>query len=151
MHSYIKRVIGLPGETVEIKKGIIYIDGKEFKEDYDTSVIQEAGLAAEKMKLKKQEYFVLGDNRLSSTDSRSAEVGAVKKTEIEGKLSLIHISMVHTAKPGKKQVAIGLVASAAFCAFLCGCLLYTSIRPFRDGTSLDNDCHRIPVLILYFA
>ncbi len=95
MHSYIKRVIGLPGETVEIKSGIIYIDGKEFKEDYDTSVIQEAGLAAEKMKLKKQEYFVLGDNRLSSTDSRSAEVGAVKKTEIEGKAWFVASPLKH--------------------------------------------------------
>lgn len=95
MHSYIKRVIGLPGETVEIKDGIIYIDGKELEEDYDTSAIKDAGLAAEKMELKKQEYFVLGDNRLSSTDSRSAEVGAVKKTEIEGKAWLIASPLKH--------------------------------------------------------
>ena len=84
MHSYMKRVIGLPGETVEIKDGIVYIDGEELEEDYKTSAIKEAGLAAEKVKLKSQEYFVLGDNRLSSMDSRSVEVGNVKKTEIEG-------------------------------------------------------------------
>ena len=85
MHSYMKRVIALPGETVEIRGGIIYINGKELEEDYETSAVKDPGLASEKIKLKKQEYFVLGDNRLSSTDSRSIEVGNVKKTEIEGK------------------------------------------------------------------
>ena len=85
MHSYMKRVIALPGETVEIRGGIIYINGKELEEDYETSAVKDPGLASEKIKLKNQEYFVLGDNRLSSTDSRSIEVGNVKKTEIEGK------------------------------------------------------------------
>lgn len=85
MHSYMKRVIGLPGETVEIKEGIIYIDGEELEEDYETTAIKEAGLAAEKVKLSEQEYFVLGDNRLSIADSRSEEVGNVKKIDIEGK------------------------------------------------------------------
>lgn len=95
MHSYMKRVIGLPGETVEIKDGIVYIDGKELEEDYKTSAIKEAGLAAEKVKLKSQEYFVLGDNRLSSMDSRSVEVGNVKKTEIEGRAWFIASPLRH--------------------------------------------------------
>ena len=95
VHSYMKRVIGLPGETVEIKEGILYINGKELQEDYKTTAIQEAGLASEKIKLKKQEYFVLGDNRLSSIDSRSLEVGNVKKTEIEGKAWFIASPMKH--------------------------------------------------------
>lgn len=95
MHSYMKRVIGLPGETVEIKDGIIYIDGEELEEDYKTSAIKEAGLAAEKVKLKSQEYFVLGDNRLSSMDSRSVEVGNVKKTEIEGRAWFIASPLRH--------------------------------------------------------
>lgn len=95
VHSYIKRVIGLPGETVEIKEGILYIDGKELQEEYKTSAIKEAGLASEKIKLKKQEYFVLGNNRLSSTDSRSLEVGNVKKTEIEGQAWFVASPMKH--------------------------------------------------------
>ena len=95
MHSYMKRVIGLPGETVEIKDGIVYIDGEELEEDYKTSAIKEAGLAAEKVKLKSQEYFVLGDNRLSSMDSRSVEVGNVKKTEIEGRAGFIDSPLRH--------------------------------------------------------
>ena len=95
MHSYMKRVIGLPGETVEIKDGIVYIDGEELEEDYKTSAIKEAGLAAEKVKLKSQEYFVLGDNRLSSMDSRSVEVGNVKKTEIEGRAWFIDSPLRH--------------------------------------------------------
>ncbi len=94
-HSYMKRVIGLPGETVEIKEGILYIDGKELQEDYKTTAIKEAGLASEKIKLKKQEYFVLGDNRLSSIDSRSLEVGNVKKTEIEGQAWFVASPMKH--------------------------------------------------------
>lgn len=85
LHSHIKRVIGLPGETVEIRDGIIYIDDEQLSEKYDTTVVKEAGLAEKKIKLGEQEYFVLGDNRLSSTDSRSEEVGNVKKPEIEGK------------------------------------------------------------------
>ena len=95
MHSYMKRVIGLPGETVEIKDGIVYIDGEELEEDYKTSAIKEAGLAAEKVKLKSQEYFILGDNRLSSMDSRSVEVGNVKKTEIEGRAWFIASPLRH--------------------------------------------------------
>lgn len=95
VHSYMKRVIGLPGDIVEIKEGILYINGKELQEDYKTTAIQEAGLASEKIKLKKQEYFVLGDNRLSSIDSRSLEVGNVKKTEIEGQAWFIASPMKH--------------------------------------------------------
>ena len=95
VHSYMKRVIGLPGETVEIKEGILYINGKELQEDYKTTAIKEAGLASEKIKLKKQEYFVLGDNRLSSIDSRSLEVGNVKKTEIEGQAWFVASPMKH--------------------------------------------------------
>lgn len=84
-HSYIKRVIGLPGETVEIKDGEVYINGKALEEDYKKTEISDPGLAKEAVQLKENEYFVLGDNRNGSEDSRMPEVGNVKKKEIEGK------------------------------------------------------------------
>lgn len=83
--SYIKRIIGLPGETVQIKDGDIYIDGEKLKEDYDTTAIENPGTASEKITLDGDEYFVLGDNRKNSEDSRMADIGNVKRSEIEGK------------------------------------------------------------------
>lgn len=86
LHVYMKRIVGLPGETIQIKDGKLYIDGKELEEEYKTTAIEDAGVAAEEIKLKKDEYFVLGDNRMASEDSRSQKVGNVKKTDIEGKV-----------------------------------------------------------------
>ena len=86
-HSYyeIKRVIGLPGETVKIKNGIIYINDEVLKEKVKTETIENAGLAEEGIKLDDNEYFVLGDNRNDSEDSGFASVGNVLKNEILGK------------------------------------------------------------------
>lgn len=86
MHSYIKRIIGLPGETVQIVDGKIYIDGEVLEEEYTTSSLEIAGLAANKIELGGDEYFVLGDNRENSEDSRMADIGNVKRSEIEGKV-----------------------------------------------------------------
>lgn len=83
--SYIKRIIGLPGETVQIKDKEIYINGEKLEEDYETTAIEEAGTAAEEITLDGDEYFVLGDNRRNSEDSRMADIGNVKRSEIEGK------------------------------------------------------------------
>lgn len=88
-HYYIKRLIGLPGETVEIKKGNIYINDKKLKESYQTTEIEEPGIAAEPITLSGEEYFVLGDNRKSSDDSRNADIGNVKRSEIDGKVWFI--------------------------------------------------------------
>lgn len=85
MHSYIKRIIGLPGETVQIMDGKIYIDGEVLAEEYETSSLDAAGVAANKIVLGGDEYFVLGDNRENSEDSRMADIGNVKRSEIEGK------------------------------------------------------------------
>ena len=86
-HSYfeIKRVIGLPGETVKIKNGIVYINDEAMKEKVKTEAISNSGLAEEGVKLDDNEYFVLGDNRNDSEDSRFAGIGNVLKNEILGK------------------------------------------------------------------
>ena len=85
---YIKRVIGLPGETVQIKNGKVYINGKKLKSDIYgiTKYIDEPGIAEEPLELGKDEYFCLGDNRPVSYDSRYEEVGSVHRSEIIGKV-----------------------------------------------------------------
>lgn len=85
---YIKRVIGLPGETIQIKGSTIYINGKELKENYGKDPIDYSGIAEEPIKLGKDEFFVLGDNREISKDSRYAVVGPVKRENIEGRAFL---------------------------------------------------------------
>ena len=85
---YIKRVIGLPGETVQIKKGKVYINGKKLKSDIYgiTKYIDEPGIAEEPLELGKDEYFCLGYNRPVIYDSRYEEVGPVHRSEIIGKV-----------------------------------------------------------------
>lgn len=82
---YIKRVIGLPGETVQIMNGEILIDGDPLDENYGYETIESAGLAAEPLTLGEGEYFVLGDNRNDSMDSREPSVGLIRREEIIGR------------------------------------------------------------------
>lgn len=85
---YIKRIIGLPGETVQIgEDGTIYIDGQALSESYGREVIDpdKVGRAYEPITLGSDEYFVLGDNRNCSSDSRVAEVGNIKRDQIIGR------------------------------------------------------------------
>lgn len=83
---YIKRIIGLPGERVRIDgNGIIYINDEKLSESYGKEVIRDAGLAASEIQLGDAEYFVLGDNRNNSMDSRDARIGLVKEDEITGR------------------------------------------------------------------
>lgn len=85
---YIKRIIGLPGETVYISEnGDIYINEQKLEENFGKEVIEEnrRGLAAEPIVLGEDEYFVLGDNRNHSSDSRFADVGNIKRKNIIGK------------------------------------------------------------------
>ena len=85
----IKRVIGLPGETIQIKDGVIFINDKEIKDRSGLSEIEEAGLAKEPVTLSNDEYFVIGDKRKESIDSRSNEVGNVRRKNILRKASFI--------------------------------------------------------------
>lgn len=84
-HYYVKRVVGLPGETVQIKDGSVYIDGVLLEEDEELDKMIDAGIAQNELTLAADEYFVLGDNRNSSEDSRSGNIGAVRKNNIIGK------------------------------------------------------------------
>ncbi len=85
-HAYlIKRIIGLPGEKVQINAGKIYINDIELIESYGLEVIQSGGIAEMPLLLGEDEYFVMGDNRNDSIDSRFEEVGNVKRTDIIGK------------------------------------------------------------------
>ena len=85
-HSNIKRVMGLPGETVKIENGKLYIDEEEVVNEFITESIKDAGFAQDEILLGADEYFVLGDNLGNSEDSRFANIGNVNKQDIEGKV-----------------------------------------------------------------
>ena len=82
-HYYVKRVVAVPGQTVLIENGILYVDGEPVGEEtYD--LISYPGIAENEVTLGQDEYFVLGDNCNNSEDSRSGNIGAVKKDTIVG-------------------------------------------------------------------
>ena len=82
----IKRVIAVPGQTVVIKSGIVYVNNKAYTAPVETTSIDDAGLASNTITLGKDEYFVLGDNRDVSEDSRYQSVGNVLRSQIRGKI-----------------------------------------------------------------
>ena len=84
---YIKRVIGLPGETIQIAGDHIYINGEILMEEFGKEAMEEGseGIALYPYTLGEDEYFVLGDNRNLSIDSRQPQVGAIKENMIIGK------------------------------------------------------------------
>ena len=82
---YIKRIIGMPGETVQVIDGMVYINGEMLDESYGKEVMLYAGEASEPVILGENEYFVLGDNRNNSSDSRDPSVGNIREDQIIGK------------------------------------------------------------------
>ena len=86
-HSYysVARVMGLPGETVKIEDGYLYIDGKQLEEKYNFPAMENGGLALDDVVLDEDEYFVLCDNRNEGEDSRNANTGNIPKKNIVGK------------------------------------------------------------------
>lgn len=86
--SVIKRVIGLPCETIQIINGEVYVNEKKLNDDISREYIEYSGLAKEKIKLDENSIFVLGDNRNNSEDSRHDWLGIVNLNQIEGKAIL---------------------------------------------------------------
>lgn len=86
---HVKRVIALPGETIQIKDGLILINGKTYIENKEFPNISKPGIAEDGVKLGSDQYFVLGDNRNNSEDSRFADVGNIKKRQIYGSVWFI--------------------------------------------------------------
>lgn len=85
-HLNIKRVVGLPGETIKVENEVLYIDGEAYESEYVATGIEDAGIAEEAIILGEDEYFVIGDNVNNSEDSRFANIGNVDKQDIQGKV-----------------------------------------------------------------
>lgn len=83
---YIRRVIGLPNETVRIKEGVIYINDEPLELDFNEDYLINGGLAEEGITLEMDEYFVLGDNYNEAEDSRLSSIGNIQKDQIIGKI-----------------------------------------------------------------
>ena len=83
---YIKRIIGMPGETVQVIGGYVYINGELLESDiYGAEPMESGQLADQPITLGADEYFVLGDNRNHSSDSRDPSVGVLKSSDLLGR------------------------------------------------------------------
>ncbi len=86
--TYIRRIVGLPGETVQISDGVVYINGVPLSEKYRSGEMVYSGTASTALTLNNDEYFVLADNRSNNVDSRDSTIGPVDGHEIVGKVWL---------------------------------------------------------------
>lgn len=98
----IKRVVGIPGDTVKIEDGTVYINDQQLVEPYETQKTQ----GTQTVTLGQDEYFVLGDNRGSSSDSRS--FGSVKRSVIKGKVWLVYWPVVKSNRSGGFRTVSGV-------------------------------------------
>lgn len=85
--SVVKRIIGLPGEKIQIKDGKVYINDEPLAENYISEYIEDSGIAEAPMILGKEEYFVLGDIPDKSFDSRYEDFGLIHKKIVTGKIT----------------------------------------------------------------
>lgn len=85
-HLYVKRVVAVPGDTVQIRDSELYVNDVRVKDSFDKMI--DSGIASEKIVLGEDEFFVLGDNRNNSEDSRSDTIGTIHKSEILGEVWL---------------------------------------------------------------
>ena len=88
-HYYVRRVVGVPGDRVQIREGVLYINGSIYTEETQVDLMAEAGIAEQEIVLGDGEYFLLGDNRNNSEDSRYANIGNIKREYIHGKAWLV--------------------------------------------------------------
>lgn len=110
-HNYynVKRIIGLPGEAIQIIDGKVYIDGKILKDPYAEDGMANAGVASSEVILEENEYFVLGDNRNNSEDSRFASIGNIIESDIIGRVwirlspSFAIVSLLEPEKQEEEQ------------------------------------------------
>ncbi len=82
--TYVKRLIGLPGESISLRGGITYIDGQAIPEPYLTSLPEDFSIT-----LGADQYLMLGDNRAESYDSREADMGPISRTDINGQVQFV--------------------------------------------------------------
>ena len=85
---YVKRIFGLPGETIQITGNDIYINGEKIEDGFAKNGMDDPGIAAEPLTLADDEYFVLGDNRMVSLDSRDPDLEPIKAEDIAGHVIL---------------------------------------------------------------
>lgn len=94
-HYYMRRVIAVPGDRVQIRDGFVYVNDELVETAIGNEQMAFAGVASEEQKLGKDEYFVLGDNRDASEDSRNADIGNVKEKDIYGQAWFIYYPWDH--------------------------------------------------------
>ena len=118
---YIKRIIGLPGETVEIIDGEVYINGELLADEhYGKEVMLDPGIAAESITLGDDEYFVLGDNRNHSSDSRDPSVGVLHRKDLIGRASRRRALSSSSSSCASTKRSSARFADTPFCSLLFG-------------------------------